>query len=166
MPQLAMALTCALVFVAGSPGQETAGDTSSDDAAIRSVIQKAADAWENGDGEAYGEPFAEDADYVTFGGMRLRGREQIAALHQQLFDGPLAGSRLQLQIESVRFLTPDVALAHVSGGIIEAGQDALTSDRNSLQSLVLTRRDGKWQVAGCQVTRIQAMPPGPRNPGE
>lgn len=164
MPMLAMAVVaCATTCVASPRAQDAVRGEAGDEAAIRSVIQQAAEAWENGDGAAYGALFAEDADYVTFGGMRLEGRGQIAAAHQQLFDGPLAGSRLQLQVESIRLLTPDVALAHVAGGILEAGQDALTPARDSMQSLVLTKRDGAWQVVGCQVTRIQGMPPGSRN---
>jgi uncharacterized protein (TIGR02246 family) len=135
------------------------GARAADEAAIRGLIERAARAWADGDGEAYAAVFAPDADYVTFGGMHLEGREPIARVHQQLFDGPLAGSRLALTVKKVRFLGPDAAIAHVDGGIVEGGRDELTDERRSMQTVVAARRDGEWRVAATQVTRVQPLPP-------
>jgi uncharacterized protein (TIGR02246 family) len=40
------------------------------------------DAWAAGDGEAFAAPFSDGAVFVAFDGSVLRGREQIAAVHQ------------------------------------------------------------------------------------
>lgn len=57
--------------------------------AIRELFTALNEAWNNGDGTSYGECFTEDADYVTFIGQHLKGRKQIAEVHQWLFNGPL-----------------------------------------------------------------------------
>jgi uncharacterized protein (TIGR02246 family) len=132
-----------------------------DEQAIRALLRRATDAWDRGDGQAYGAEFEEDADYVTFGGMHSRGRAAIASEHQQLFDTFLRGSRLQVDVDSLRFLSPDVAVAHIVGGILdEPGQTELRPERRSIQTAVVLRRDGVWRIAASQVTRIQSVQPG------
>jgi uncharacterized protein (TIGR02246 family) len=129
-----------------------------DEQAIRALLRRATDAWDRGDGQAYGAEFEEDADYVTFGGTHSRGRSTIAAEHQQLFDTFLRGSRLQVNVHSLRFLGPDVAVAHIVGGILdEPGQTELRPERRSIQTAVVRKRDGAWHIAASQVTRIQSV---------
>ena len=41
--------------------------------------------WNQGSGEAFAAPFAEDADFVAFDGERFRGREDIARFHDAEF---------------------------------------------------------------------------------
>jgi uncharacterized protein (TIGR02246 family) len=69
----------------------------------------------------------------------LKGRQEIASFHQQLFDTYVKSSRLVGKIRSVRFLTPDVAIMHTVGGTIMAGQTDIEPERNSVQILVAKR---------------------------
>jgi uncharacterized protein (TIGR02246 family) len=62
--------------------------------AIGALFAKMCEAWNKGNGELFGSCFTEDADYVTFMGQHLKGRKQIADVHQMLFAGPLKGSVL------------------------------------------------------------------------
>src|SRR5215218_6615888 len=86
-----------------------------DEAKIRTLFEDLLGDWGRGDGEAYGSRFTEDADYVAFDGTRTIGRTEIATSHQLLFDKYLKGSRLTGEIQSVKFLGPDVALVHATG---------------------------------------------------
>jgi uncharacterized protein (TIGR02246 family) len=129
--------------------------SAADEAAVRAIIEQGVVAWTRGDGDAYAAAFIEDADYVTFGGMHLKGQRAIASVHQQLFDTVLKRTRLQGQIKSVRFVSPDVVLAHTTHAILFPGQSEVAPDRKSIQTLVLVKRDGKWRVAALQVTRVQ-----------
>ncbi len=115
---------------------------SADEVAIRSLYQQAMDGWNRGSGEAFASPFAEDGDLVGFDGTHLKGRQEIASFHQQLFDTYVKGTRLVGKIRSVRFLTSDVALMHVVGGTIMAGQTDIEPERNSVQTLVATKTEG------------------------
>ena len=65
----------------------------------------------------------------------------------------LKGSRLVGKVRSLRFATPDVAVMHTVGGTVMAGQTDLEPERNSTQTLVAVKRNGKWILAAFQNTR-------------
>ena len=132
-------------------------DRSQDEVAIGTVFQQLGKAWNRGDGEAYGAQFEEEADYVVFNGAHLKGRREIAAVHQQLFDTVLKGTRLPegAAIPAIRFLSPEVALVHSTGGVRFPGQDTVSPTQDSIQTFVLVKREEGWRISAFQNTRIQ-----------
>lgn len=93
-----------LLLLLATAGLLTSDGASKDEARsaeadVRSLIGRAIEGWERGDGDAFAAPFTEDADFVTFGGDHLKGRPMIASLHQHLFDTVLKGSRLRGEIQ-------------------------------------------------------------------
>ena len=55
-------------------------------------------------------------------------------------------------------MTSDVALMHVVGGTIMAGQTDIEPERNSVQTLVATKDNkGEWRLAAFQNTRAQYL---------
>ena len=130
---------------------------TTDRAAIRDLFERLLEDWARGDGEAYGSRFTEDADYVAFDGTRTVGRERISTSHQQLFDRYLRGTRLTGRIESIRFLGPDVAIVHASGGTILGGKTRPSPERDSIQTLVAVRGDGGWRFAAFHNSRVRPI---------
>jgi uncharacterized protein (TIGR02246 family) len=126
---------------------------AADEAVIRAIYQQLMDGWNAGSGDAFAASFEEDGDLVGFDGTHFKGRQEIALFHQHLFDMFLKGSRLLGKVRSVRFLTSDVAVMHAVGGTVMAGQTDLESERNSVQTLVGVRRNGKWSLTAFQNTR-------------
>ena len=126
-----------------------------DEAAIQDLLWRLIDGWNRGSGEAFAAPFAEDADFVGFDGTYFKGREEIVSFHKLLFERILVGTRLVGKVRGVRFLTPGVALLHAVGGTVMPGQSDLDPDRNSIQTLVATKRDGAWELAAFQNSRAQ-----------
>src|SRR3954470_16222946 len=118
---------------------------STDEAAIRDLYQQLLDAWGRGDGRAYAAQLTEDADYVAFEGSHTKGRQEIASSHQLLFDRWLKGTRLTGRIESIRFLSLEVCLVHATGRTLFPGEMNPRSSRDSIQTLVATKRDGIWR---------------------
>jgi uncharacterized protein (TIGR02246 family) len=116
-----------------------------DERAVRALLARMADAWARGDGQAYAACFTADSDYVTFHGMHVRGREQNAKLHQTLFNGVLKGTRIDPAITDLAFLAPEVALVHT----------ASSARGKSLQTFMIVKRDGQWQIRAFQNTRIR-----------
>jgi uncharacterized protein (TIGR02246 family) len=58
----------------------------------------------------------------------------------------------------VRFLTPYVAVMHVVGGTIMAGQSDIEPERNSVQTLVAMKDSrGEWYLTAFQNTRAQYL---------
>lgn len=128
---------------------------ATDDTALANLFQQLLDAWNHGDGAAYGALFAEDADYVTFDGTHVKGRQHIAATHQHLFETWLKGTRLTGQIEHMRFLSPDVALLHATGGILMGKQAKVRPGRFSIQTLIATKHNDTWHFTAFHNNRVQ-----------
>jgi len=130
---------------------------ASDEAAVRALYQQMMDAWNVGSGEAFAAPFAEDGDLIAFDGTHFKGRQEIAPFHQRLFDTHVKGTRLVGRVTSVRFLSPDVALMHAIGGTVMRGKSSPSPERDSIQTLVATKRGGEWRLAAFQNTRVRPI---------
>ena len=128
-----------------------------DEAAVRDLYQQLMDGWNRGNGDTFAAVFAEDGDLVAFDGTYFKGREEIAPFHQQLFDKWMKGTRLVGQVKNVRFLSPDIAVMHAVGGTVMRGKTERSPERDSIQTLVATRRDGEWRLAAFQNTRVRLM---------
>ena len=141
----------------GSQEFRTPVSSPADETFIRALYQQLIDGWNQGNGEAFAAPFAENADLVGFDGTHLKGRREIASFHQQLFDAYVKGTHMVGKVKSVRFLTPNVAIMHTASGTVMPGQQDLEPSRNSVQTLVATKYDGQWHFVAFQNTRAQFL---------
>jgi uncharacterized protein (TIGR02246 family) len=115
-------------------GRATAGD----ERAIRNVITNFADICNRQDVQAFGDLFSDHADFVVITGKHLKGRDEIQKYHGELMKSGYAGSYLVWNPVDVRFLRPDVAVAHVSTEIsFNEGKEK----RTSFVTLVLVKRN-------------------------
>jgi uncharacterized protein (TIGR02246 family) len=138
--------------------EEAAANHSADEAAVRALYQQLMDGWNQGSGDAFAAVFTEDGDLVGFDGTHLKGRQEIAPFHQQLFDKWLKGSRLVGQVKDVRLLHADVAVMHAVGSTVMRGKSEPSPERDSIQTLVATRQEGdEWRLAGFQNTRLHPI---------
>ena len=138
--------------------EEAAANDSADEAAVRALYQQLMDGWNQGSGDAFAAVFTEDGDLVGFDGTHLKGRQEIAPFHQQLFDKWLKGSRLVGEVKDVRLLHPDIAVMHAVGGTVMRGKSEPSPERDSIQTLVATRQEGdEWRLAGFQNTRLHPI---------
>jgi hypothetical protein len=71
----------------------------------------------------------------------------------------LYGSRLTGEIESIRFVTPDVAVVHRTGSVVEGWRQRMRRRRLSRQTMVVVRRDGRWQVTAFHNIRVRPLQP-------
>ncbi|MFQ5792180.1 MAG: SgcJ/EcaC family oxidoreductase, partial [Acidobacteriota bacterium] len=76
--------------------------------AIETMIQGWAGAWNNGDIPSIAELYTADADYISFTGEVVKGREEIEKAFAELNSGPYKGSKVTLQRTSIRFVKPDL----------------------------------------------------------
>lgn len=127
-----------------------------DETALRQLFQNLVTSWNNGDGQAYAANFTEDSDYIAFDGTHFKGRKANADNHQKLFDTFLKGSTLEGQsITQLRFLTPEVALLHMTGTVKLRWQKKPSPGRLSIQTLVAVKQKDEWKFAAFHNTRIQ-----------
>ena len=127
--------------------------STADETAICALYLHMMEGWNAAGSNAFASPFEENGDLVGSDGTHIKGRQEIALFHQHLFDMFLKGSRLVGKVRSVRFLTSDVAVMHAIGGTVMAGQTDLDPERNSVQTLIAVKRNGKWRLAAFQNTR-------------
>jgi uncharacterized protein (TIGR02246 family) len=128
-----------------------------DDASVRELYEQLMDAWNRGDGSAFAAVFAEDGDLVAFDGTHFRGREQIAASHQELFDRWMKGTRLIGSVERLRFVSSDVAVMHALGNTIARRRSSPARQRASIQTLVAVRTSVGWRLAAFHNTRVRPI---------
>ncbi|MFD9940975.1 SgcJ/EcaC family oxidoreductase [Nonomuraea sp. NPDC059023] len=114
---------------------------------IQAVIQRSQDAWNRGDGAAYGACFTADATDVTFTGTVYHGGAEIGRAHQVLFDSFLKGTRLNVEIIETRTYGNDVAVVVTRGG-----------RRKKLATYTIVREsDGEWRIAAVQKTQRKPL---------
>ena len=130
-------------------------DRSADEHAVYALFQELQAGWNQGDGQAYAASFTEDADYIVWNGISLKGRQAIAAAHQQLFETRFQGSRLEGFIKHIRFLSDDIALVHLHGRPQIPGQALPAPEEYSIQTLVAIRQADGWHCTAFQNTLMQ-----------
>lgn len=120
---------------------------------VRDIVNDLERAWNAADGEGFGRPFAEDADFVNIRGEHFRTRDAIAKGHQGIFNTIYKGSSVQLQVAGVRAIAPGVLLAHVKS-TLRAPTGPLAGEHRSLFSAVLVQDQHAWRIAAFHNTLV------------
>jgi uncharacterized protein (TIGR02246 family) len=123
------------------------------EAAIREAIRKAQDGWNAGSAEDFAAQFAEDADFVLVNGRHVKGREAIANGARADFSSIFKGSSNTYTVEAIRFIRPDVAIAHVHQLLIY-NDGEITHEATARSTWVLTRHEDVWIITAFQNTAI------------
>src|SRR5512134_2594520 len=95
---------CAAVALLASPSMSVA-DQQTDEAAIRVLQDRQAEAWNRHDAKAYADLFAEDGDVVNVVGWWWKGRSEIESKLTTAFAFVFRDSALTITDVKVRFLT-------------------------------------------------------------
>jgi uncharacterized protein (TIGR02246 family) len=141
LPGIAIAL--AAVMAAGAEQAPSPSPApSEDEKAIRAVDEAFVRDYNKGDAKALAALFTEDAEAIEAEGDRCQGREQIEHLLARTFAAS-PGVKLALEIDSIRFLSPDVAR--------EEGRSVATPARGTPLARVYTvlwvRRGDRWLIS-------------------
>jgi uncharacterized protein (TIGR02246 family) len=127
---------------------------TADTAAIRDLLRQSQDAWNRGDGAAYGACFSADATDITFAGTVYRGGAEIGRAHQALFDSFLRGTRLSLEILDIRRCGTDAAVVVTRGDVAKKAPRRL----GKLATYTMVRDAGAhWRIAAVQKTQRKPL---------
>jgi uncharacterized protein (TIGR02246 family) len=118
---------------------------------IEQTIKILVDAWRVGDANKFAAPFTEDADFMVWFGLHLKGKEEIAFGHNIIFKQFYANTIWDLKIAKIRFLGNNVALVHAAGAIIKDGGDEPT-EPDAVPLIVLNKIDNNWKIVALQNT--------------
>jgi uncharacterized protein (TIGR02246 family) len=126
-------------------------------ASVKSVVASLAESWNRHDMTAFAAAFGENADFVNVIGMHWHGRQEIEAKHAVTHRTIFRNSTLQIIDQSVRFLSPSIALAHVSTelkGAESLRERVAPETRRTLMTCVLVKEADRWLITAAHNTDI------------
>ncbi|MGV9884848.1 SgcJ/EcaC family oxidoreductase [Streptomyces sp. NPDC003006] len=98
-----------------------------------------------------------DLVLINFGGRRLFGRETFTSAMADALSSPLKDIRTALEVNDIRFATPDVAIVSLTKTIHDERSEAEDSSQLPLTGVltyVMTRAGDDWRIALAQTTPI------------
>ncbi|QXJ20769.1 SgcJ/EcaC family oxidoreductase [Actinomadura graeca] len=116
-----------------------------DERQVLAVLDEVYAAWAANDADAFVAPYAEAAT-ATLPGTYLSDREAIRATMACVFAGGLKGSKAVHEVQNVRFVGTDAALVSSKGAVVPSGEPEPDPESRSLETWVLSRRDGSWRI--------------------
>ena len=145
-------------------GAAVAADKA-DEAQIKAVQTQQAQAWNQHDGKAYADLFTEDGEVVNVVGWWWKGRAEIEKKLTAAFAYVFRDSTLTIEDTQVRFLSPQIAVAHVRWSMTGAHTPPnIPEPKHGIEIQVLQKRSGKWWIVSFQNTTSvpeTPFPPGP-----
>lgn len=154
---LIVSMAVGLLPASGARANET-----TDNAAVRAVAVRQADAWNRHDAAAYAALFTPDCDVVNIAGWWWKSRAEMQQKLTRAFSSVFRNSTLVFTDVQVKFLSPEVAIAHarwtMTGAKMPAGMPPPAA---GIQTLVMTWHAGQWRIAVFQNTLGQPEHPFP-----
>ena len=148
----------AFVFIATTL---VAQNDTTDEMAIKNIIQRQEDSWNKHDWETLCSFFTEDGTLINFVGQLWKSRNDILAHFKLLSECCLEPTSLKFDFKQARFLTPDIAIVYT--------EETLYADRNynvpfrkykkgdtdyKWKIDVFVKDNGIWKVRSTQMTLI------------
>ena len=138
---------------------------SADEAEIRAVQSRQADAWNRHDAAAYAALFTDDGDVVNVLGWWWKGRSEIERKLTAAFAFVFRESTLTITEVHTRFLSPEIAVANVRWTMTGARTPpGMPEPRVGIQLQVLKKSGGKWLISAFQNTNSIPERPFPVGP--
>lgn len=128
-----------------------------DDIQICEMVKNMENGWAKKDGNLFAKSFAENADYVVINGRYLQGKMAIAKGHQEIFDSFYKETNIKTEVQSIRYIRPDVAIVHLSSHLTGTS-NGQKIDGRSIIALTVEKSNGNWQIDAFQNTRLEEQP--------
>ena len=140
----------------------SAQQDTADARAIKTIVQKQEDAWNQSKlveiGIAY---FAEDATLINFSGRFWKSKAEIIQNLSRINADVFKHTSIKNELKELRLITNDVAIANiqeqftVEEDYTDAGQQYKKGDRNyKLITYVFVRKNNEWLITSTQLTSI------------
>jgi uncharacterized protein (TIGR02246 family) len=136
-----------------------------DEAQIRDLQERQAAAWNQHDASAYAALLTEDGEVVNVVGWWWKGRQEIETKLKAAFTFVFKTSTLTITDVQVRFLKPDIAIAHVRWTMTGAKTPpGVPEPKQGIEIQVLKKQQGKWLIMSFQNTSSIPEVPFPLGP--
>ena len=134
---------------------------SEDEAAIRNVIMQMTENFNKHNAQEMASVFTIDGDLVNVHGIRLNSRSTIEAGLARMLKSDVPTATLRTVDVEVRFIRPDVAIAHVTNELSDQANpgEQPVPQHHELSIRVFVKETGVWRVAAFHNT-IKTGPEG------
>jgi len=122
---------------------------------IGQTMQAYAASWNSRDARALNDLYTQDADYTGFGSVMARGRDEIEARYSALFAPPNDPGHMVLEVSSLRFLKPDVALVDGTFQLTPTTSGSGDSSTRAQFVAVLTSDQEAWRITAFWSKRVE-----------
>jgi uncharacterized protein (TIGR02246 family) len=130
-----------LAFIASArPGM---ADESKDKETLAKNAEAFVEAFHKGDAKSIAAFWTPDGDYTDQTGRQLKGREAIAKAFEGFF-AENKGAKVRIDSDSLRFVTPDVAIEDGTTAVISADGGPPSRAR---YTIVHVKKDGQWLLS-------------------
>jgi uncharacterized protein (TIGR02246 family) len=126
--------------------------SATDDGAIRNIVADFAKSWNTPGMPGFEKLFAPNADFVVISGHWHKGRDDIVTYHRGMLGRGYKGSHLTAEKIDVRFVRPDVAVAHVAWHADYTSREGSPAVRTALMTIIVTKDEGRWEIAAAHNT--------------
>jgi uncharacterized protein (TIGR02246 family) len=132
-------------------GDEAKGDPK-DKEAIAKNAEAFVEAFHKGDADALAAFWTQDGDYTHQTGRHLKGREEIAKAFKEFF-AENKGLKLRIDSDSLRFVTPDVA---IEDGTTQVFRPDGGPPSRARYTIVHAKKDGQWYLSSVRDAAVAA----------
>lgn len=155
---LALAASAFLALAASSPAQQpkaTATDrgVSADEQQIRQAVTAFVEQYNAHKTDGVAALFAADARMVLRDGTEINGRDEIKQSFAEAFATSPKGA-VSVVVDSIRFLTPDVAVEEGSTSLFPDGETLTSSGRYTVLHL---KKNGRWLMQSVRVVDEETL---------
>ena len=154
---LLMALGAAMIIAPTMSGTAQSLGNRDDEEAIKKVIIEMTEGFNRHDAKAATRMYLPDGDFVSVRGETAKGAAEVEEKLAAILATRAKAAALKTLNLKIRFIKPDVALAHVtnelSGLVSPAGQSLPAHQELSLR-VFIKGTDGAWRLAAFQNTLI------------
>lgn len=106
------------------------------------------------DPDAFLVLFDPEAVWVTGGGRRLVGLDEISAFTRMVLPGWMNGGSVRYVVRHIRFLTPDVAVTSVDQEYLDGDGNPLSPRQHGMPTYTWRRHGNDWKIVTGQNTAV------------
>jgi uncharacterized protein (TIGR02246 family) len=139
---LMVPVVCLAAAAAPAWGQGAKGNPEEEKALLKNA-ENFVNAFHKGDAKALAAFWTEDGDYTDLTGRVLKGRAEIEKTFNTLF-AENKGLKVRIDIESIKFVTPEVAVEDGMTSVMPADGQPPSRAR---YTIVHVKRDSKWYLS-------------------
>jgi uncharacterized protein (TIGR02246 family) len=140
---------------------------SSDETAVRNIIQDEIAAWNAGDAAAFARHFAADGTFTNIRGQFFTGHQDFMERHDFIFKGIYRGTTMKQDVVSLKFVRPDVAVVETLTAVIGIQKPLpgmSMDDKGRLRSRllqVMVKDGAEWKIVTFHNTDVRPDVPVP-----